>query len=393
MNIERLSSGWLIFNMIKLSFLGDLMCLKAQNEASLKKFGKLDFNPQFEFCKRLYEESDFVIGNLETPINPSRPTSQYDIRFNSAKEFLDAIQNAGVDFVSLANNHVLDQDVAGLDETIACLEEIGMQYSGAYKSEHDSDSIFLKEIKGVKFSIVCSTFSTNSQVNGIFLAPNEQWRVDLLNKQKKMLQHWEPNPNAVLEDYIADEMSIAAATNSKNKPFQERLRDKMEKAKNMSDVLIAMPHVGGQYNPHPGNYAKWAMNFFKENGADVIVAGHPHVPQKCVREGDVFECYSLGNYACTPFVGWYLPNSFSEYGIVLHTYFEEESKKLVKTTFSIVKSIVDEYGYTTIVPVVDLYQQASTVEKERLQIDCEEIISRLRGCNDNRNEIVEEIDL
>ena len=108
MNIERQSSGWLIFNMIKLSFLGELMCLKSQNEASLKKFGKLDFNPQFESSKRLYEESDFVIGNLETPINPSRPTSQYDIRFNSAKDFLDAVQSAGIASVSLVNNHVID---------------------------------------------------------------------------------------------------------------------------------------------------------------------------------------------------------------------------------------------------------------------------------------------
>ncbi len=379
--------------MIKITFLGDLMCLKAQNEASMRKFGKLDFNPQFDSCKCLYKDSDYVIGNLETPINPSRPTSYYDIRFNSAKEYLDAIQLGGVKFVSLANNHVLDQGVEGLDETIACLEEIKMDYSGAYKSERDSNSIFVKDIKGIKFSIVCSTFSTNSQVNGNFLLPNEQWRVDLLNKQKKMLQHWEPNPNAVLEDYIADEMSIAASTNSKNKPFQERLKKKMEKAKSMSDILIAMPHVGGQYNPHPGNYAKWVMNFFKENGADMIVAGHPHVPQKCVRDGEVLECYSLGNFACTPFIGWYLPNSFSEYGIVLHTYFDEETKKLSKTSFSIVKSLVDENGYTTIVPVVDLYDNGSTVEKERLQIDCEEIISRVRGYNDNKNKICAEISL
>lgn len=377
--------------MIKISFLGDLMCLKTQNEASIKKYGRLDFYPQFDSCKWLYEESDFVIGNLETPINPSRPTTKYDIRFNSAMEYLDAVQMAGVNFVSLANNHVLDQGVTGLNETIACLEKIGMKYSGAYKSECDSNSIFRIEIKGVQFSIVCSTFSTNSQVNGNFLQPNEQWRVDLLNKQKKMLQHWEPNLNAVLEDYIADEMSIAAATNSKNKPFQDRLSQKMNKAKNASDVLIAMPHVGGQYNPHPGNYAKWTMKFFKENGADIIIAGHPHVPQKCLWDGNTFECYSLGNFACTPNVGWYLPNSFSEYGIVLHTYFDEESKKLAKTTFSIVKSIVDEWGYTTIVPVIDLYSHATTVEKERLQIDCEEIISRVRGYNDNINAIDGEI--
>lgn len=208
-----------------------------------------------------------------------------------------------------------------------------------------------------------------------------------------MLVHWEPDPNAVCEEYMADEISIAAATNSSNIVFQERIKVKIQKAKQLADVVVCMPHVGGQYNPHPGNYAKWIMNFIRECGADMIIAGHPHVPQKCLVEDGVFECFSLGNFACTPNVGWYLPNSFAEYGIVLHVYFNENEKKLKKVKFSIVKSLVDEDGYTTIVPVKDLNDTLSTVEKEKLQIDCEEIISRVRGYNDNKNEIMDEIAL
>ena len=59
--------------MIKLSFVGDMMCLKAQNAASEKKYGRLFFEPQFEAVKHIFKESDYVIGNLETPICPSRP--------------------------------------------------------------------------------------------------------------------------------------------------------------------------------------------------------------------------------------------------------------------------------------------------------------------------------
>lgn len=367
------------------------MCLKAQNEASMKKYGKLEFKPQFADCKSLFETSDYVIGNLETPINPSRPTSEYDIRFNSSVEYLEAIKDTGVDFVSLANNHVLDQGIEGLEETICNIEQMGLDYSGAYKCKEDSDRIFVKEICGVRFAVLCFTFGTNSQVNGIFLKDDELWRVDLLNKQKKMLQHWEPDPNAVCKEYIADEISIAAVTNVKNIGFQERLKNKIAKARQVSDFVIVMPHMGGQYNPCPGNYAKWMMNFIKDNGADMIVAGHPHVPQKCVWAADVFECYSLGNFACTPNVGWYLPNSFAEYGVVLHAYVDESRRKIDKVTFSIVKSIVDESGYTTIMPVSDLYGNASTVDKEKLQIDCEEIISRVRGYNDNENKLEEEV--
>lgn len=378
--------------MIKISFIGDLMCLKAQNEASLKKYGKLDFKPQFAPCKRLFTQSDYVVGNLETPINPSKATSLYDIRFNSSIEYLEAVKDLGVNFVSLANNHVLDQGVEGLAETVGCVENIGIDYSGAYKNVEDSENIFSKEIGGIKFSILCHTFSTNSQVNGNYLNGGQVRLVDLLNKQKKMLQHWEPNPNATCDEYIADEISIAAVNNSKNMEFQQKVKEKIAKAKHSSDFVIAMPHMGGQYNPHPGNYAKWMMNYIRECGADMIIAGHPHVPQKCLWENDVFECYSLGNFACTPNVGWYLQNSFAEYGVVLHVYFDETLKKPAKITFSIVKSLVDEDGYSTIVPVKDLNDTLSTVEKERLQIDCEEVISRIRGYNDNVNEIVDEIE-
>ena len=186
--------------MIKLSFIGDLMCMKAQNEASMKKFGKFDFKPQFAACKSLFADSDYVIGNLETPINPSRPTSEFDIRFNSSLEYLEAVKDLGVNFVSLANNHVLDQGLEGLAETVGCVENMELDYSGAYKCESDSEKIFVKEISGVKFSILCHTFSTNSQVNGNYLRGGQLCLVDLLNKQKKMLQHWEPNPNATCDE-------------------------------------------------------------------------------------------------------------------------------------------------------------------------------------------------
>lgn len=369
------------------------MCLKAQNEASMKKYGRLAFEPQFGACKRLLENSDYVIGNLETPINPSRPTSEYDIRFNSSIEFLEAVKDLGVDFVSLANNHVLDQGVDGLAETVGCVERIGLDYSGAYKREEDSERIFLKEIGGIKFAILCYTFGTNSQVNGNFLKDEQIRLVDMLNKQKKMLKHWEPNPNAVCKEYIADEISVAAINNSQNLFFQQRMKEKIIKAKQLADFVIVLPHVGGQYNPQPGYYAKWVVDFIKECGADMIVAGHPHVPQKCLWDDEVFVCFSLGNFACTPNLGWYLPNSFAEYGTVLHAYFDEDTQTLDKVSFSIVKSVVDEDGYTTIVPVTDLYKCGSTVERERLQIDCDEIISRTRGFNDNRNEIKDEIEL
>ena len=53
--------------MIKISILGDIMCEPLLLKAA-KKGGSYDFSGVFENVKELLSESDYVIGNLETPL-------------------------------------------------------------------------------------------------------------------------------------------------------------------------------------------------------------------------------------------------------------------------------------------------------------------------------------
>lgn len=367
---------------IKISFAGDLMCLQQQNESVFKKYGKYDYSAVVAPIVHLFDDSDYVVANLETPIG-EEGLSDEQICFNTPPAFLDSIKLLGVDFLITCNNHCLDRGVKGLDETLNYVNAYGFEHSGTYSSENDSNRIFIKDIKGVKFAFICCTFGTNSEHNGELLPDDELWRVDLLKKQNKKSRIASKVSDApIISRMIPDNVSVAAIKNIANEPYANRVKAKIHEAKRLADKVIILPHIGGQYNPAPGCYTKHTINWMAEEGSDLIVAGHPHVPLRTEFVKNVFTAYSLGNFLFTPDVGYYLSNVLSEYGIILHTFWSAESQKLTKATFNIVKNVVNEDGISCCHLLYDLIQSCgNAIERDFLSIDNEAIVNRLIGGN------------
>ena len=114
---------------------GDLMCQRSQQ---LKAFDgtSYDFKPTFRYVKKIFDEADIVIGNLETLVSESLPLSkdmnllQGKPYLNAPNEWLDALEYAGFDGLIMANNHACDGGKTGIIET---LEELDRRHS-AYGS-------------------------------------------------------------------------------------------------------------------------------------------------------------------------------------------------------------------------------------------------------------------
>ncbi|MBX7495116.1 CapA family protein [Qipengyuania sp. 6B39] len=83
----------------------------------------------------LIADADLTIANLEGPLslpqpdNPLAATREY-LHWSRPEEAAGAIKFAGIDVVSLANNHGMDQGVAGLEQTIAELDAQGTAHFG-----------------------------------------------------------------------------------------------------------------------------------------------------------------------------------------------------------------------------------------------------------------------
>lgn len=364
--------------MIRVSVAGDLMCKGRQSELLLVKFGEYKFSDYVGELKPLFANSDYVIGNLETPVGGGRKAAESMVSFNTPVEFLDALKDVGFNFLSLANNHCLDCGVEGLCATIANVREKGFVSDGAFLSEEDSQSIRVVDVKGLKIAIVSSTFGTNSEVNGVMLAPEEQWRVALTRtqlKHRRVSTPEEPKSGDQTRTYIADAVSPVAIGNEKNEVLLERILSKIRRAKDQADFVIALPHVGGQYNPGPATYAKYVVKRMKEAGADVVVAGHPHVVHRCEpwKSGEPFCAYSLGNTCFTPGVGYFVPNTLYEYGVILHLYVDETRKQLAGVGYDVIKNVVDEDGLAharTIGSVASGLRNATAIDRLQMEVEC-----------------------
>lgn len=370
-------------HLVKISFGGDLLCLREETKALQDKLGHLDYSGYVAGLAPLFTGSDFAIANLETPIAPSLPLTDYAIRFNSPLEFLKSLKAIGFDFLATANNHCLDRGVEGLNETIQQLDALEIAHDGTFLTKEAAEEVNVVEIGGrLKLAVISCTFGTNSQVNGVMLPPEEEWRVALLKRQPKFrkMPSVTDVSNGNFQTYIADETSPAAIANPTNTVYLERILKKVRKAKDLADLVVVMPHVGGQYNPGPATYAKYIVEEIRKAGADVIVAGHSHTPHRCEMKHGCFIAYSLGNLAFTPGVGFFVQNVLSEYGIVLHLYVDAESRKLNHVTFDVVKSIVDDDGCAHVIPVTELYEQeANLARRDRLLMEVEAVVNRVGG--------------
>ena len=170
--------------LIRITFVGDIMCERPLLKAYFMN-KEYDFRPIFEATKKLFNESDFVIGNLETVFAGKEvgyTNSLYS--FNTPDEFLDALKESGIDLFLTANNHCLDRGIDGLKRTIHELDSRNMAHIGTYLNEKEQKKIFVKDIHGIKIAFLNYTYGTGIKDNHVILEKKDQDCVNLLMPQK-----------------------------------------------------------------------------------------------------------------------------------------------------------------------------------------------------------------
>ena len=238
-----------------LAFVGDLMVHSWQADAAYdKKTGEYDFTRSFEHVAAYLHSADFAVGNLETTFAGGR-YSDYPA-FCAPDSFAEALGLAGFGLVSTANNHCYDKGYDGLARTLDVLDMNGIDHTGTYRSEEESDTPCVRDINGIRFAFVSFTYGTN----GISVAKDRPYSVNLIN-----------------EDVIKKQIDAA-------KEFEP-------------DFIIALPHMGTEYATEPSAYAKKWAGFMLECGADAVVACHPHLIQTVeVTDDGKFIAYSTANF-------------------------------------------------------------------------------------------------
>lgn len=384
---------------MKITVLGDVMCEPSVLNSSRQKDGTYNFDGLFAKVKPMLDEADYAIANLEFPMAGEENggyTNSYYV-FNAPDAFADATKKAGIDLVSIINNHTLDRGVDGMIRTIKMLEEKGLPATGAFLPDRAREEAYYFQVDGVRFALIAYTYTTNKKVPAgdkhiacmnllrdlnmstyypeVWKKVNGTWVDKVFPKMKEenrcLIKKWVGLQAAVprADDYMDMDMI---------KPYMDQFVSDIKKAKEKADFVICYPHVGGQFNPQPGKFSEYVVEEAIKAGADAVFASHSHMVQKACYQGDVPCAYSLGNFSMSPNTVFIVKEYLPDYGLAMHLYLED--KKLEKVTFSILKGVEKKGSQLVSWPVDELYKNLKTEkEKEQLIKDVRQVYGYVTG--------------
>lgn len=219
---------------------------------------RYDFTRMLATVGKIAEPFDLQYYNQETIIGgDDRPFSSYP-RFNTPSQFGDAMHSYGFNLVSLANNHCLDQDASGIQNTLAYWNQFeDVHHAGVNASMQEYEEIPVYESKGITYTFFSYTYGTNG------LQP--------------------PSDMPYLVNYYSD--------------HQDELLAKIKQAKQMVDVVIVAMHWGTEYSHQVNQEQKDLADQMAKAGADIIIGNHPHViqPIQWLNDHQTICFYAMGN--------------------------------------------------------------------------------------------------
>ncbi|HJV73713.1 MAG TPA: CapA family protein [Noviherbaspirillum sp.] len=156
---------------IRVMFGGDVMLGRNVKEYILR------FGPEYPLgpIAPLMRSANLTIINLECAITSSLdqwPGERKAFYFGASPQAITSLTAAGVDMVSLANNHALDFGVEGLLDTFATLRSQGIRYAGAGIDRSDAFAPAIVECNGMRFGMAAfcdhqADFAAGEKVPGI----------------------------------------------------------------------------------------------------------------------------------------------------------------------------------------------------------------------------------
>jgi len=257
--IDQSDASEPVVSTVTLGAIGDVLIHRPIYREAEQPDGTYDFSPIFQEVVGTMRKPELLIANEETMIGGKEIGLSTYPRFNSPHEVGDALQEAGVDFVTLANNHTLDRGEKAIQSALKYWDKLRLPYAGAYKNQEDQAEIRTVSRNGISFAVLAYTYGTN----GIPVPAGKDYLVNLID---------------------ADAISAD-----------------VERAKELADVVVVAMHWGKEYEDRPNAEQQTLAKQLADMGVDVIIGNHPHVlqPPAWVEGQDghrTFVFYSLGNF-------------------------------------------------------------------------------------------------
>lgn len=202
--------------------------------------------------------ADVTVVNLESAITSRGTPEPKEFHFRTTPAALSVLADAGVDVVSLANNHAVDFGPDGLADTLAAKAASPVPVIGIGQRAAEAFAPAVVTVRGTSIAVIAST-----QVNDL-----------TVNK------------------YPATDRSAGVAGNLRN----DRLVAEVTAARRRYDVVVVFLHWGTEQQRCPDAAQLATASALEKAGADVIVGGHAHRVQGAGWLGRAYVGYGLGNF-------------------------------------------------------------------------------------------------
>lgn len=367
--------------MIKITFTGDIMC----EHTRLAKFynnGAYDFTPIFADVIPVFEKSDFVVVNLETPLAGRALTySERNYSFNTPDEMAEALRRCGAGLVTTANNHVLDRGTVGLERTLDVLDANGLSHTGSYR-ENEDPLPFITNIGGINVAFLSYTYGTEACYNKHYLKKNQINMVNLTRNQELSnpikrfcLVHKSLPAKAfrlLYRNIFPKRAKLDVSDRKEKDTYQKKrlLSDINYCKEKAADYIIMCLHSGGQFNDAPTEYTKNMADFCLCNGVNAVVINHEHRIQNTQCLDDRIVAYCLGNFTSNYGITRNPKDKHAEYSALFHLYLDKRNNVETRWSVTFLKSHMNDKGMIITTPINQLYRICEDkFEKEDLMRD------------------------
>jgi poly-gamma-glutamate capsule biosynthesis protein CapA/YwtB (metallophosphatase superfamily) len=201
--------------------------------------------------------ADFTALNLETAITTRGTPQPKTFHFRAPPAAFTALRDAGIDLVTMANNHALDYGPVGLADTLAAARAARFPYVGIGADAAAAWAPYVTTVKGVKIAVI-----------GV-------------SQVAELASSWVATPRRPGEANAIDLGRTLAAVRS---------------ARRLASVVIVFMHWGTEGQACPDQAQLSLAHRLAAAGASIIVGAHAHMLQGSGWLGRTFVAYGLGNF-------------------------------------------------------------------------------------------------
>jgi poly-gamma-glutamate capsule biosynthesis protein CapA/YwtB (metallophosphatase superfamily) len=258
-------------DLIRICVVGDIVPGRNVHKA-MERYG--DFTHPFRAVAPLLQSFDLTVANLEGDLSATlaQPADPHSFTFVSNPAMLDGFALAGIDAVTLANNHTVWNDegwgVQGLLDTMAALEKRKIPYFGGGADLTAARAPWIAHVGDRSIAWL--------GIDGV-------------------TANHEVDPG--VENGVVDFDAAATADQAGTNPYDSAqfLQD-IATAASQAEIVIPYFHMGAEY---VGIVPEWAANGARaaiDAGATMVVTNHPHLVQGMEIYNGRPIVYSPGNF-------------------------------------------------------------------------------------------------